>query len=185
MLALQLVAPHGQRREKNLLGEAVAGSRPAVVASHSGEVVENLVHPAVFGVQDVLHVIFRFRRCPHIDPAREFDENFEGLIVIGLGFHIEQAGHDFVQGVVRSPDIHAAIQAIEEFGRKSADVAVVVEFGLAFGDSCHQFIGLGFDLGVTRGSVEKRARRQIMPDKMAAQLRFWSFPSAQRQRGGG
>ena len=183
--ALQLIAPHGQGCKEHLLREAIAGSRPAVIARDGGEVVKDLVHPAVLGIQDVLHMLFGFRCRPCIDPAREFDEDVKCLLIAGLGFHVEQPGHDFVQGVKRNPDLLAAVEAIEEFGGEGADVAIVVELLLARGDSCHKLIGLGFDGCVARGCVEKRACRQIMPHKMSTHFAGWIFPSAERLGGRG
>src|ERR1035438_4258365 len=58
------VVAQSQWIEEALLGETVAGPGPTVVAGSGGQIVEHLVHTAVFGFQDILHVLFGFRRGP-------------------------------------------------------------------------------------------------------------------------
>ena len=113
MLALERIVAQNQRREEDLLGEAVAGAGPAIVAGGGGDVVKNIVHAAEFFVEDVLHVLFGFRCGPGIDPAGHFDDYIEGLIVAGLRLHVVEPGHDFVHGVKRRPDLFALVEPVK------------------------------------------------------------------------
>ncbi len=66
----QFIASQAERIEESLLGIAIASFGPTVVIRGPGKIVEHLIHPAVFRVEDALHVLFGFGRGPLIGPAR-------------------------------------------------------------------------------------------------------------------
>ncbi len=158
VLALQCVAPQRQRRKKDLLGESVACMRPAVVARFRGEIVKHLVHPAVLGVQDVLHVLFALRCRPRVHPARHFRHNVERLLVGRVRSHLHQSGHDLVQRVERRPHIHPLIEPVKKLSWKCAQVAVLIQLRLALGEAGHQLVRLLLHRVVSRSRIEDGAR---------------------------
>src|SRR4051794_29217465 len=64
----EFIASHRERVENSLLREPVTGLRPTVLIRHSSDVVEDLVHPAILGFENGLHVFFRLRGCPVVGP---------------------------------------------------------------------------------------------------------------------
>ena len=131
----QLIAARRERIEEALLGEAVAGLRPPVVVGKGGKVIQHLLHAAVLGIENLLHVRGGFRSAPLVGPARHAFENLESLLVAGELVHIQHAGHDLVDGVERRPGelrrigLLAArlagerIQPVEQLVRKGAEIS--------------------------------------------------------------
>ncbi len=173
----EFVAAQGQRVEKDLLGEAVAGLRPAVVSGGGGQLVEDIVHAAVFGIEDVLHVLFGFRFGPFVRPTGHAFEHRQRLPVAGQRIHIEHAGHDFVDRVERSPHGFARVQAVKPLGRKCAQVAAGSQFLLARGQRRHHLVALRPGVFVTHRCVSLGQRGEIVAGEVAAQ-----FAAAARTR---
>ena len=81
VLALQLVASLGQGIEELRVVEAVSELGMPPVAGHRVEVVEELVHPSVFDLQQAGHVPIVDARRPLLRPADHGEGDVEGLLV--------------------------------------------------------------------------------------------------------
>ena len=101
--------------------------------------------------------------------------------------HVEQAGHNFVERVVRRPDGLAFVHAIEERLGISGEETLVVALGRQRGLTLRQLgddvIGFGPQFLVAGAGVHQRAGREVMADEMAAQFAFRRFPTAERFSG--
>jgi hypothetical protein len=97
--------------------------------------------------------------------------------------HVEQASHDFVEGVERGPHFLALGEAANILNGESAEVAAC-ELLLAFGEFGDHVIAGGFELFVGVGSVTEGAGGEIVTDKVAAEFAIWFLPTSQRNGGG-
>ena len=103
--------------------------------------------------------------------------NLQRLPVAGVLVHVDHARHDLVIGVERRPHVLEFPQPVELLGGERAQVAIL---RLARGQHRHQLVRLGADEFIAGARVEHRARREIVPDVMAAQLAVRPLPTAQR-----
>ncbi len=106
------------------------------------------------------------------------------LLVTRQRVHVEMAGHDFVDGVERSPNVHSIAQAVEQFLRERAEIAVFV-LRLALGQFGNHEIAVTLEFFVSRTGESQRASRKVMPaGKVPAQFAIGLFPITQRLRRG-
>ena len=93
-------------------------------------------------------------------------------------------GHDFVNGVERSPYIHSIAQAVEHFLRERAEIAIFV-LRLALSQLGNHNIAVALEFFISRTCEGQRASRKVMPaGKVTAQFAIGLFPITQRLRGG-
>ena len=119
---------------------------------------------------------------PAPDPPRHPLQHLQGLRAAREGVHVEEAGHDLVQGVEGRPRGIAPAQAIEELLGEGAQVAAA-ERGLALRQLGHQRLAAGLHRLVAQGRVEQRAGREVVAGEVAAQLVGGLLPSAEGLRG--
>ena len=89
-----------------------------------------------------------------------------------------------MNGVERSPYVHSVAQAVEQFLRECAEVAVFV-LRLALGKFGNHEIAVSLEFFVPRTGERQRASRKVMPaGKVPAQFAIGLFPITQRLRRG-
>ena len=159
-----------QRIEKGLLIEAACDHHVVVLARARVKIGEHLAHSAVLGFQDTLHVLVAEPSGVGIDPARHPFNDVQRLGIAGVHVHVEQAGHDFVNGVERSPHAHPLPQTVEKLRRERAQIAILVCV-LALRQRSHQRVALLLKVTVARAGVGQCHCREIVAAaKVAAQF---------------
>ena len=183
--AFEFVAVGGERIEELLFVEALRDLEIVLLAGHGVEIAEHFAHASEFGAKHALHVFVAERLGIAIDPGRHFLDHVESLLVAAVDVHVEQAGHDFVDGVEGSPDLLALAQAIEEFDRESAQIAAL-QCGLALAEFGDDGVGVVLEVFIPARGIHQRASGQIVAaGVVAAKFAVRRFPSAQRLRGRG
>ena len=130
---LESVMARRQGIEEHRLVEPIPDVQPIRIAGDRGEVIEHLVHAAIFGCQDILHVIRRARRSPFIRPCGHAGHDRERLRVAREPMHVEQAGHNLVVGVKWRPYVGSRVQTVEPGEGKCTEITSAIQLRLALG----------------------------------------------------
>jgi len=147
------------------------------------QVPQRFRHPAEFVHEDLLRQFVAERVGPGAGPSRHALGHGKGLRVPAEPVHVEDAGHDLVDGVERRPNLVARLQPVPVLSRERAQVTVFAV--LALGEHRHHRRSLVLQRRIARGGVRQRACGQEMPGEMPAQLAIRLLPPAERLGAGG
>ena len=157
--------------------EALGDRQILLLARQSVEVGETLIHAAVLVAEHGLHLCVGKAGVSGDGPVAELPGHLERLLVAALSIHVEQAGKDLVQRVVRRPHGLLFLDPVKEFFRKGAQVAGR-ELRLARGETRHQRLAFLLEPLVAGAGVHQRAGREVVTDEMAAHLALGLLPAA-------
>ena len=169
MEIVECVARLGHRIEHGMVAKALGQSQIFLVAGQDINVGENLVHPAMLGVEHALELLIGEVLRGGFGKVAEFYQYHERAGAGAIGVGIAQAGHDLVHGVPRDADDAPAGGDIIELRRavgKGADQAGCSS-GLTLLKLGDEVIAALLELGVGGGSIHHRASRQVMPQRVA------------------
>ena len=175
--ALELVATHRHRRQHLLVIEPVRERRPLRVVRHTRELVEDVVHPTIFDAEHALPLLIRHGPRIVAHPERHSLHHLERLRIGRERPAVEQPGHDLVVRVERGPHALARLEAIEQLGRKRAQVpgTVLLLARRELGD--HRGAPIAHRC-VTRLRKRERTRGEVMPGEVPAELVHRRLPPA-------
>ena len=184
MEASELVLVRRRGIENAVMIEAQGGFEIFGVSRHRVQFGQRFIHAAVFFAEHDLHLLVGKPGVAGFDPVTEFSGHCQRLGVAGIFIHIEQAGENFVQGIIRRPNRTGLLHPVNEGFREGAEVTVG-EPGLACGEAGDDRVAFVLELTVTGAGVHEGAGAEIMADKMPAQFAMGFFPAAERLGGGG
>src|SRR5947209_20027924 len=116
---------HGEGIEEPFFIEASGDIEIGTLPGHCVEVAESFAHAAVLGAEDALHVLEAEGLGVEIDPRGHLLHEIESLLVAAVNVHVEQSGHNFVNGVERRPDFLALTEPVEELYREGTEIAAL------------------------------------------------------------
>src|SRR6185437_6385936 len=120
----ELIAMTSQWIEKIRLFKAAPEKEILASPGNRGQIEERFIHPAIFRLQDALHMSVTDSRCPVGNPLRHPLCDLQRLLVVAVRVHIQIARHDFVQSVEWRPHAAAFTQAIEKALREGAEITI-------------------------------------------------------------
>ena len=179
MQSLEFIAVCRERIEEPLFVEALCQSKILALSRHAVEIGEHFAHPAVLHQQRALHLLFAQRVRPTLHPAGHLLDSFQRLFVAGQRVHVEMPGHDFVNRVERSPNVHAITQPVKQFLRERAEIATLV-LRLALGQFSDHKIAVAFEFFVARtGESQCASRKVVSAGEVATKFAVGLFPITQ------
>src|SRR5450631_1021402 len=180
--AFEFVAMGGERIEELLLVEALRAFEVVLLAGHRVEIAEDFAHASELGAEHALPVFVAEGLSIAIDPGRHFMDHLESLLVAAMLVHVQQTGHDLVDGVEGSPDLLTLAQSVEKLHGEGAQVATL-QLGLAFSESGDHGGSVVLQVFISAGGIHQRARRKIVATGVvAAEFAVGGLPSSERLR---
>ena len=180
----QFISVRRQRIEELLLVETLRNFQVIIFARDRVQIRKRFAHAAKFRAQHALHVFVAERAGVAGGPVSHLLHHVERLLVAAVNVHIEQAGHDLVNGIEGSPHSLALAQPVEELNRERAEITTL-QRSLAFAKFRHHSVGVVLEVVVSRTGIHQRAGRKIVAASIVTtQLTIGSFPSSKRLRGG-
>ena len=115
-------------------------------------------------------------------PSRHFLNHVERLLVAAIDVHVEQSGHDLVNGVEGRPHSLALAQAIEEFDREGAQISAL-QRRLALAEFSHDHVGVVLEVFVAGTGIHQGASGKIVAASVvAAEFAVGLLPSPSGSR---
>ena len=182
--AAQLVATLGERDEDPVVVETPGERAIARLAGHGGELVEEIVHAAVFDVEDPGHLCVVELRGPAAGPVGHPASHLERLAVAAQRVLVEQSRHDLVERVEGRPDPLAREEPVEETLGEGREVPVA-QSRLAGGEPFDRSSAARRQRGVPGPRRNESAGREVVPGEVAAQLVLRRLPASERRGGRG
>jgi hypothetical protein len=174
-----------QRIEDRLVIERMGDAQIVGVAGGRVDIREHLVHAAEFGAEGALLLVLRQAVDAELHPVGHLRHHRERLRVAAQLVHVEQAGHDLVDGVVGRPHALPRVDTIEELFGERRQVAGVKPRRLRtlnLAELGHHQIATRLESRVTSRRIHQRKRREVVADGVAAQFDVGRLPSAERLR---
>ena len=173
------------RVHNGVMVEAFCNDEVARIVCDGREVGEDFGHAAKLGLQGALHLVLGDAASTPVGPGGHFLEDLQGLRVVAVLVHVEQAGHDFVQRVPDDGGGAAGLEVVKTGFGESGEITLVAELGLAFCEFRDHGVGFGLDARVAGGGVHLPRRGEKMADVVAAPAVARGFPIVERFGGRG
>src|SRR5262249_37203322 len=123
MQAVQRIFASRQRIEDALVIELARYAQMLRVARDGVEIGQHFLHAAEFGLERGLLLFFTQTIDTEFDPGRLLQQDIERLLVIAQEIHVEQAGHQLVDRVIRRPDTFTLVHKVEKLFGKGRQIA--------------------------------------------------------------
>src|SRR5581483_5880003 len=126
------------------------------------------------------HVLVAERPGVLAHPGRHLLRHVKGLLVAAMDIHVEQAGHDLVDGIEGRPDLLPLAEAVEELNGERAQIAAL-ECILTFSQLRNYRGRLLAEILIAATGIHQGAGGKVMASGIVStEFAVGSFPASER-----